>query len=213
MYKKLNRVVDKYNNNDFSYKGTCSILRMIRNGTCTEEDAASFNFDVHCWNDVKESSRNICSCITQGLYCGEYQLNCIEGEVRDCSNFALFAENWKNGVEDANVKIRVIKLEPEDISSKWKVVNPIAPPQEMNDAINQSEAQQLLIKYRRKGIKLFQNRRLKGIWERFIQGLYDGDETYKYNSGIRGKRVIQVRNISISQSSSQQTNVRSQTSP
>ena len=202
MYNKLNRVVDKFNSNDFSYVGTCSILRMIKDG--------NLDLTMGTWKEVQNSAKSICSCITQGLYCGEYQVNSIEGEFRQNSkgevirNFPQFAENWKNNVEDMNVRAHLIPLQPDDISIQFKVVNPIAPPPDYNEAENQSDAQ-LAEAY--KGLKVIMRRRLKGIWERFIKGVYDNDThgTYKNESGIRWK-------LKTSSQSSQQTFVTSTSS-
>ena len=207
MYQKLKCVVERYLDNDFTYKGTCTVLRMITNSAISTADCAddeTFTFNMETWRQILESKTCICSCVTQGLYCGEYQLKCIEGINDNDNNFLHFSKSWKENVEDAIVKIRIIKLQPVNICSKWKVLHPIAPPQENNEAINIRESQVVsATKAFKKGTKLLQERRMKGEWEKFIQGIHDDTyPSFKYDSGI-GIRRRKKRKSQCSQESNE----------
>jgi len=199
LYYKLKRVVELYNDKDFSYKGTCTILRA---GKVKVADG-TVNIDENGWNEILKSDKNLCSCISQGLYCGEYQITMINGvgenEDINTNNFAQFASNWKQNIEDQKVKDKLKKLDPKDISNMWKVLIPILPPQVLNNAANQSsegpnhESLQECIQMQRKLRKLIMERRKRGIFEKFLLGQYVSNPVYKYESGIRLSETLNRR--------------------
>ena len=122
-----------------------------------------------------------------------------ENEDINTNNFAQFASNWKQNIEDQKVKDKLKKLDHKDISNMWKVLIPILPPQVLNNAANQSsegpiqESLQECIQMQKKLRKLNMERRKRGIFEKFLLGQYVSNPVYKYESGIRLSETLNRR--------------------
>ena len=189
MFKKLERGVGHYVKNEIDmYKNTCTILKCLI--TRYENKQEKCTLSEEKFAGVKSSDGEFfCSCITQGLYCVEYLMNCCNGGV-DGNNLPYFIQQWEQKEQDAVVMRGIKKVEAKDISSQWKVVSPKGPVQINNKSNHQSVEQKTgKRKFENqsrtyKKNELVENRRKYGIFERFLINLRKKYADLKYKIGL-----------------------------